>query len=367
MKRRILDYSVITLMLASGLYVALTGWIADTFGLHQFVFHRYAGYLCVGFTSLHILLNRRRIIATLRAFARGRGRRDSAVEPELREGMVAVERRHILVGGLSAAAGFLAGWLIPDRRQTMPDEVTDIGALYHEWSSPGHLGDLPVPDWGGRPSTYKTYPDADRIPLPDPGGFRRMTVEDGIQTRRSVRDYSEEPLSLAALSGLLHAAQGITEERRKFRAAPSAGALYPIEPYVVVQRIEALHPGIYHYAVEAHELEVLQLGDFRDRVTRAGLYQAFLGQAAACFVLSAVFQRSRWKYRKRAYRYVLLETGHIAQNLYLAATSMGLGACAVGAFYDDQVNRLLGLDGQEEAALYIISVGHTVRTVRDDL
>jgi len=89
----------------------------------------------------------------------------------------------------------------------------------------------------------------------------------------------------------------------------------------------------------------------------AGLGQGMLGQAQVCLVLSAVFQRTRWRYRERSYRYVLLEAGHIGQNVYLAATSMGLGACAVGAFLDDELNGLLGLDGSEEAALYILAVG----------
>ena len=106
-----------------------------------------------------------------------------------------------------------------------------------------------------------------------------------------------------------------------------------------------------------HGLELLQQGDFRTAVTQAGLGQDFLGRANVCFVLSAMFQRTRWKYRERAYRYVLLEAGHVGQNLYLAATSMGLGACAVGAFFDDKFNDLLGLDGKEEAVLYVISVG----------
>jgi SagB-type dehydrogenase family enzyme len=109
--------------------------------------------------------------------------------------------------------------------------------------------------------------------------------------------------------------------------------------------------------VQQHVLERLEQGDFRRRVAQAGLYQQFLGQADVCFLLSAVFQRTRWKYRERAYRYVLLEAGHIGQNLYLAATSMGLGACAVGAFYDAQYNRLLGLDARQEAVLYVISAG----------
>ena len=97
----------------------------------------------------------------------------------------------------------------------------------------------------------------------------------------------------------------------------------------------------------------------------AGLYQGFLGQANVCFVLSALFQRTRWKYRERSYRYVLLEAGHIAQNLYLAAVSMGLGTCAVGAFRDDQLNDLLGLDGVDEAALYMLSTAAASGTEDD--
>jgi SagB-type dehydrogenase family enzyme len=246
---------------------------------------------------------------------------------------------------------------VPDGRQELPGGTTDIGALYHKWSTPGHSLDLPVPSWGDRPPRYKTYPDADQIDLPDPHGIRELTIEEALEERRSVRSYRDAPLSMTFLSRLLYAAQGITEERLEFRAAPSAGALYPIELYPVIHRVAELRSGIYHYAVQTHTLEFLEQGDFRGQVTRAGLYQTFLGQANVCFLLSAVFQRSRWKYRERAYRYVLLEAGHVGQNLYLAATSLGLGACAVGAFYDDQVNALLGLDPQEEAVLYVMSVG----------
>jgi SagB-type dehydrogenase family enzyme len=109
--------------------------------------------------------------------------------------------------------------------------------------------------------------------------------------------------------------------------------------------------------VQEHELELLQAGDFQATVTRAGLGQTFLGQAGVCIILSAIFQRTRWRYRERTYRYVMLEAGHVAQNVYLAAASMGLGACAVGAFFDDEFDELLGLDGVEEAVLYTLSVG----------
>jgi SagB-type dehydrogenase family enzyme len=125
----------------------------------------------------------------------------------------------------------------------------------------------------------------------------------------------------------------------------------------VVHDVTGLEPGLYHYVAREHELERIRSGDLRGAVMAAGLWQEFLGTAGVCFVLSAIFQRTRWRYRERTYRYVLLEAGHVGQNLYLAATGMGLGACAVGAFLDDQINDLLALDGQEEAVLYLISVG----------
>jgi SagB-type dehydrogenase family enzyme len=355
MRRRDVDYLLIAAMAISGLYVTATGVIADLFGLHQFVFHSYAGYLCAGFILLHLALNWQRAMAYLRHLVERQGPREPT-KREQEEGPV-VGRRELLIAALSAAGGVVLGWLLPDRGPDLPGEATDIGILYHQWSKPGHLLDLPVPDWGGRPPTYKTYPDAERVALPDPRGLRGLSTEQALDNRRSLRTYADEPLSLEALSRLLHAAQGITDERRAFRAAPSAGALYPVEVYPVVHNVTGLPSGLYHYAVREHALERLQQRDLRAAVTQAGLYQGFLGEANVCFVLSAVFQRTRWRYRERAYRYILLEVGHVGQNLYLQATSMGLGACAVGAFLDDSLNDLLEVDGLAEAALYMVSVG----------
>ncbi len=358
MKRKDLDYLIIAGMLLSGLYVATTGLVMDLFGFPQFFLHRYAGYACAALTVLHLALNWGRITAYLRRRFRRPLRRESLPQP----GHVPQQRmgrRGFLVSALAAAGGFALGWLVPGRRPvTLPDEAGDLGALYHRWSTPGYslaLGALL--DWGGRPAGYKTYPNAKRISLPDPHGYYGLSLEGAIEARRSIRDYTSEPLSLVELSRLLHAAQGITDQRRGFRAAPSAGALYPIETYAVAHNVAGLEPGVYHYAVAGHALEQLRTGNLRAAITVAGIGQEMLGQAGVCFVLSAIFQRTRWKYRERTYRYVLLEAGHIGQNLYLAATSMGLGACAVGAFLDDQLNDLLGLDGVEEAALYIIAVG----------
>ena len=274
-------------------------------------------------------------------------------------------RRTLLASALAAVGGFALGWLAPRQRGAEPPAGTadlgaaDLGALYHQWTKPGHGPALgAAPDWGRQPPPTKTYPAAPRIPLPDPSGWQALSLEQAIAARRSVRDYTGEPLTLDDLSRLLHAAQGITEPRRSFRAAPSAGALYPIELYPLVRDVAGLEPGLYHYAVQEHALELVQAGDLHSTVMQAGLGQSVLGQAAICFVLSAIFQRTRFKYRERAYRYVLLEAGHVGQNLCLAATGLGLGACTVGAFDDDDLNDLLGLDGQEEAALYVIAVGN---------
>ena len=345
MRRTDLDYLVIVAMLASGLYVTLSGLVTDLFGLHQFAAHRYAGYLCAGLAAVHLALNWGRVRAYLRSRL-GRAKRGQRAErpPVLsRERAPLVGRRQLLLSGLAAAGGFALGRLIPRRRPAeLPAGAADLGAVYHESSKPGGAQALgALLDWGERPPGTKSYPDAEQVALPDPRDIRGLSLEEAVEARRSVRDYAASPLSLEELSRLLHAAQGVTEPRLGFRAAPSAGALYPIELYPIIYDVAGLEPGIAHYAVQEHALELLQPGDFRAAVVRAGLGQAFLGQAGVCFVLSAIFQRTRWRYRERTYRYVLLEAGHVGQNLYLAATSMGLGACAVGAFLDDALNDLL--------------------------
>lgn len=360
LKRRDLDYLVIAAMVLTGLYLTFTGLIADVFGLHEVAFHGEVGYICAGLVVAHMVLNRRRIAAYLsHRFSRSRKRRRPAQREQKQEQASSVGRRQVIVGSLSAAGGFLLGWLAPKPRAELPADAVDIGELYHQWSKPGGLPDLGVaPNWGDRPSRYKTYPDAERIPLPEPD-LQGLSVGQALEARRSIRSYTDDQLSLKALSRLLHGAQGITAPGPEFRAAPSAGALYPLELYPVVYDVAGVSPGIYHYAVREHALEQLEAGDFRSAITRAGLWQAFLGSANVCVILSAVFQRLRWRYRERSYRYVLLEAGHVGQNLYLAAAAMGLGACAVGAFLDDQLNNLLELDGQEEAVLYLLPIGET--------
>jgi SagB-type dehydrogenase family enzyme len=126
-----------------------------------------------------------------------------------------------------------------------------------------------------------------------------------------------------------------------------------------VHTVDGVAAGVYHYDIAGHALELLTPGDFRGAVVRQGLMQEFLGEANVVVFLTVIFQRMRFKYQDRSYRYGLIEAGHLGQNLYLAATSMGLGACAVGAFLDDEMNAMLGVDGREEAAVYMLSIGTT--------
>ncbi|MBI5968791.1 MAG: SagB/ThcOx family dehydrogenase [Deltaproteobacteria bacterium] len=177
--------------------------------------------------------------------------------------------------------------------------------------------------------------------------------------RRSIREYSQVPLSLEELSNLLWATQGITAKASLpwYRTAPSAGALHPIDSYLVVNRVERLEPGIYFLRVQDFSLEVKNKGDFSRQIAQAALDQQMAQAAAVVFVWVGVIRRCRQKYRQRAYRYVYLDCGHLGQNLYLAATAMNLGCCGIAAFYDDEVNELVGVDGHEETAIYLATVG----------
>ena len=214
-------------------------------------------------------------------------------------------------------------------------------------------------DWASKPATYKRYPSAPTIPLSPPQTQGGAPLWDTLQRRRSIRRFKSEPLSEAELSQLLWAAQGITLPGRGLglRTAPSAGALYPVETYLVIHAIEGLDPGVYHYAVEEHTLEQLKTGDFRMVVAQAALDQEVAYAANVIFVWTAVFQRSKWKYRQRAYRYIYLDAGHIAHNVALSAVALELGSCQIAALYDDETNTLLGVDGENESAIYMTAVG----------
>jgi SagB-type dehydrogenase family enzyme len=223
-------------------------------------------------------------------------------------------------------------------------------------------GSLPGGGLGLRPkpSLRKTYKNPLRtVGLPPPVTAGGPKLWEALQARRSIRSYTLETLTLQELSQLLWATQGATTFFRGFpyRSAPSAGALYPVETYLVVNRVEGLDPGLYHYDAFDAVLQLLKEGGLGAQAAAASLDQPMAAHAAVAFVWTAIVERGKWKYRERAYRYIYLDAGHIGQNLCLAATALGLGCCTIGAFYDEEVNRLVDVDGVSETALYMGAVG----------
>lgn len=231
---------------------------------------------------------------------------------------------------------------------------------YERGKLPGHRL-----DWSTKPSVYKKYPDAEKVNLPQPVGHGGPGLWEVLRTRRSIRAYTRDPLSMEDLSQILWAAQGITASvgDHGFRTAPSAGALYPIETYLLINRVTGLEPGLYHYDVETHKLDILKLGDYSREAKIGALDQQVAEHASVVFIWSAIFQRSKWKYLQRAYRYIFLDAAHIAQNLALAVEGLGLGSCQIGALYDDYMNDLLEFDINEESVIYMSSVGKPSRTL----
>ena len=196
--------------------------------------------------------------------------------------------------------------------------------------------------------------------LPEPDLSSSPNLWEILRKRRSRRRFhTERTLSLESVTRLLWAAQGATQSygRTIFRTAPSAGALYPVETYLSVRSVAGLAAGVYHFRPQAFDLEHLRDRDHSHDLARAALGQAMVAHAQLTFIWTAVMGRSRWKYRQRAYRYIYLDAGHIGQNVCLAAEAEGLGSCMIGAFFDDHVNALLGVDGSEETAIYLACVG----------
>lgn len=187
------------------------------------------------------------------------------------------------------------------------------------------------------------------LPVPDTSGD--LSVEAAIEQRRSVRQFTDEELSTDEIGQLAWAAQGITDDGRGFRAAPSAGALYPIELYLVTP--DRLH----RYLPDSHVLEVMRREDLRGDLAAAALGQQHVRDAALVMVVTGVFQRTAAKYGDRAERYVFMEAGHLAQNVHLQAEALGLGSVPVGAFDDGAVADALSLP-DDHAPLYLLPIGH---------
>jgi len=218
-------------------------------------------------------------------------------------------------------------------------------------------------DWRNRPEPYKNYASPLAIvAIPEPARTEKADLWELLSHRRSRRTYEAgRTIKAEHLSTLIWATQGITAGYGEFlfRTAPSAGGLYPIETYLSMRAVEGCEPGIYHFRPKAFDLELIRRGDHSKKLAEAALGQMIVREAQATFIWSAVTARSKWKYRQRAYRYIYLDAGHIAENLYLAGEALGLGVCGIGALFDDMVNELVGLDGFEETVIYMATVGYT--------
>ncbi len=192
------------------------------------------------------------------------------------------------------------------------------------------------------------------ISLPKPVTAGKMSVEEAIAKRRSVRAFADRRLSMMQVSQLVWAAQGVTDSSRGFRAAPSAGATYPLELYVVTS------DGAFHYLPGSHRLVQISDRDLRTDLAEAALGQGSVRQAPVSLVFAAVYERTRARYGERAERYVHMEAGHAAENVHLQAVALGLGSVPVGAFDDRRAAKLLGLPA-EQAVLYIVPVGYPAK------
>ena len=197
--------------------------------------------------------------------------------------------------------------------------------------------------------------DDTRIRLPELKYDSGTSVEQAIHERRSVREYKGKKLKITDVSQILWAAQGISDSAG-YRTTPSAGALYPLELYAVIGNVEDVAQGVYKYRPREHELVKVRDGDIRNHLADAALRQDFIKEAALVLVFSAVYERTTQKYGDRGIRYVQIEIGHAAQNVYLQAVSLDLGTVAVGAFHDNKVSEILNMP-DKEIPLYIMPIG----------
>lgn len=232
-------------------------------------------------------------------------------------------------------------------------------------------GEYTTQELQGMAAAYKRYRLHERIMLPPPDTHRQssITFDEAMRRRRTIRSFSAEALDIAELSILLQHTYGITGQlpvagggTQFLRSAPSAGALYPAEIYMGIRQVAGVAPGIYHYEVLEHSIALLTEGDPTEALYEVCCRQEQARNAAVTFFVSGTFERTKRKYGERGYRYVLLDVGHLSQNLCLSCTSLGLGAMTTCGFYDDAASTLLRLDGITEAVLYVAFVGKAPTT-----
>ena len=194
------------------------------------------------------------------------------------------------------------------------------------------------------------------ISLPEPETKSDISLEEVLVRRRSVREFKADPITLSQLSQLLWSAQGVTGAYDHKRTPPSAGALHPLETYIIVGDVDGVDGGIYQYTPGEHSLAMIDERDVRLELGKAAVNQTWLADAAVVFVFAAIYERTTVKYGERGTRYVHMDVGFAAENLHLQAVAQGMGTVVIGAFVDDEVHDVLGL-APEERPLLILPIG----------
>jgi SagB-type dehydrogenase family enzyme len=220
-----------------------------------------------------------------------------------------------------------------------------------------------------QPSIYKSYPGQPKIGLLR-GSGREAPFFGTLRKRHSTREFSGKPISFKELSRLAYYTWGriSSYKTREFgellhKTSPSAGARHPIETYAIVNNVDGIEPGIYHYSVRDHFLELLKTGDFRERCVALTAGHSWTKNASALFIMTAVVARTAWKYRvPRVYRAFLLDAGHLSQSFLLVATALGLGAFCIGIVRDSLIEKELNLDGISETVLFVVGVGQPLKS-----
>lgn len=247
-------------------------------------------------------------------------------------------------------------------------KVVSIAELFHENTKQRrHQTCQELVELENLMPSFRRVPGAERIRLPEIDRSTDRSFEETVLCRRSVRDYSGLPVQLKDLAYILRYSYGMTGRMRLGRhripllASPSAGALYPMDLYLVSFNVEGIKEGIYHYNVPQNSLELTRPGDHRGLLYQYVHRQNMIKKANAVAAITGDLKKIRPKYKERGYRYLLIEAGHICQNIYLTATALNLGAVSIGGFLDDQLNSLLGLDGLNDFVIYLVAVGKPKR------
>jgi len=249
------------------------------------------------------------------------------------------------------------------RRTRLTDFLNKPKFYYEIFHQKTKLREFPpeteMKDWpeNWKKISFKGYSRLKEVRLPEPS-LPKVTLEKALLGRKSARDY-HGPISIRQLSSLLYFSCGLQRNINKYklnRFYPSAGARYPLETYVISQYVKGLQNGLYHYYIRSHSLEKLMEFDTFDHTKY--FRQASVGQSAAIILVSAIFNRTTVKYGNRGYRFVMLEAGHLGQNIYLISAALNMGCCAIGGFIENKLDKLVDIDGLHESVIYAFALGN---------